>query len=94
MKEMEKAIFTLINDHATIKEAFIIDELQSYMDLSNPSKPLWTTPVRLRLKELNEHKQKVKEVYNKFYKMTTKYHDILDEAHEYFIKELGLEEDG
>ena len=38
-------------DYATIKEAFIIDELQKYMDLSNPSEPKWVENVRLRLQE-------------------------------------------
>ena len=50
-KELEKAIFKLCKDEATLKEAFIIDELQKYMDLSNPSKPEWIGKVRLRLKE-------------------------------------------
>jgi hypothetical protein len=41
----------LLRDYATIKEAFIIDELQKYMDLSNPSEPKWVENVRLRLQE-------------------------------------------
>ena len=61
MIEINESVFTLIKDHATIKEAFIIDELQSYMDLKDPSNPKWVTPVRVRLQEKKDWKQKASE---------------------------------
>jgi len=62
---MKKATYTLLKDVATLKEAFIIDELQSYMDLSDPSNPTWSQAVRLRLLEIQDYKQKVREVIDK-----------------------------
>ena len=62
-------VFTLLKDVATIKEAFIIDELKSYMDFTNPSKPVWTKEVRLRLQEKKDWefnlKQSIKELREK-----------------------------
>jgi len=52
-------------DIATIKETFIIDELQKYMDLSNPSEPKWIEPVRLRLQEKEDWKIQCKKAIEK-----------------------------
>ena len=55
--KMKEAIYKLIQDTNTIKEAFIIDELQSYMDLSDTSNPKWIKPVRVRLQEKKDWEQ-------------------------------------
>jgi hypothetical protein len=52
----------LIKDSAIAKEAFIIEELQKYMDLSNPSEPKWIGLVRLRLQEKEDWKNRVRDV--------------------------------
>lgn len=65
MKKINEAVFTLIKDHATIKEAFIIDELQSYMDLKEPSTPKWVNPVKVRLQEKKDWESKASEVIKK-----------------------------
>jgi hypothetical protein len=60
----DKIVETLLKDVATVKEAFIIDELQKYMDLTkNP--PTWVEPVRLRLQEKEDWKREVKQVIEK-----------------------------
>jgi len=97
--DIEKAKFKLIHDIATIKEAFIIDELQSYMDLSDPSNPKWIEPVRLRLQEKEDWKRRVKEAISKHFviginiangtKGKTEAHCITWDK---FLKELGLNE--
>ena len=61
-EELNKSIYTLLQDAATIKEAFIVDELQSYMDLSDPSNPIWIQPVRVRLQEKRDWEQRQREV--------------------------------
>ena len=84
MKEINEGVFTLIKDHATIKEAFIVDELQSYMDLKDPSNPKWVTPVRVRLQKKKDWEQKIKDYFNKFDK-----HDTLMVGG--IIEDLGID---
>lgn len=63
---MSKEIaFKLIQDIVTMKEAFIIEELQAYMDLSDPANPKWVVPVRLRLQEKKDWKKQVAGVIEK-----------------------------
>jgi len=52
----DKIVETLLKDVATVKEAFIIDELQKYMDLTQKP-PVWVEPVRLRLQEKDDWKR-------------------------------------
>ena len=56
--------YKLLQDSNTIKEAFIIDELQSYMDLKDPSNPKWVKPVRVRLQEKGDWKRELLEAYS------------------------------
>ena len=58
-EELEKAKYTLLQDISTIKEIFIIDELKSYMDLSDTTNPKWVQPVRVRLQEKKDWESKV-----------------------------------
>jgi hypothetical protein len=55
-KEFHEKPFTLQQDTALIKEVFILDQLQSYMDLKDPANPKWVQPVRLRLQEKGDWK--------------------------------------
>ena len=74
----------LFKDHATIKEAFIIDQLQEYMDLSDPSNPRWINQVRLRLQE------KVREAIDKFYYSINKTDTTFENKISDLKQELGL----
>lgn len=65
--KIEKLNEILTKDSATVKEAFIIDELQKYMDLTkNP--PVWVEPVRLRLQEKEDWKRITIDIINKLTK--------------------------
>ena len=80
----------LLRDVATVKEAFIIDELQKYMDLSNPDNPKWVESVRLRLQDKEDWKNRVRQVLRKY--LVSEYEDQSVELAEYrdILKELGL----
>ena len=43
----------------------LIDGNYTLVPLSDPSNPKWEQPVRLRLQEINDYKQKVKEIVSK-----------------------------
>ena len=89
---MKKETFTLIKDVATIKEAFIIDELQSYMDLSDPSNPFWVTPVRVRLQEKKDWEMKVKNAIEKVRQSLDFKHDPHNSAEsDYTLRDLEKE---
>ena len=62
---MEEAIHKLLKDVETGREAFVLEELQSYMDLKDSANPVWITPVRLRLQEKKDWENKVKEAIQK-----------------------------
>ena len=64
-KDYKGTYVKLISDNATIKEAFIFEELQSYMDLSDPANPKWITPVKLRLQEKKDWEENVKAAIEK-----------------------------
>lgn len=59
----------LIKEQATIREIFIIDELQKYMDFQKTNdgelKIFWNEPVRLRLQEKKDWKESVRTELNK-----------------------------
>jgi len=82
---MKKNVYKLIQDIATIKEAFIIDELQSYMDLKDPSNPKWAQLVRVRLQEKKDWEQRVKGAIE-----NANYIEGFDV--DQFKKEIGLED--
>jgi hypothetical protein len=73
-----------IKDIATAREAFIIDELQKYMDLTNPSEPKWINSVRLRLQEKEDWKNKVRDVIARIITIDNEWKNIL-------TKELELQ---
>lgn len=83
----EEGVTELMKDHLTLKEAFIIEQLQGYMDLSkNP--PVWIEPVRLRLQEKEDWKRQVKNVINKCWEeRSTDFEDLKITL----LKELNLE---
>ena len=80
----------LFKDHATIKEAFIIDQLQEYMDLSDPSNPRWINQVRLRLQEKKDWEEKVREAIDKFYYSINKTDTTFENKISDLKQELGL----
>ena len=82
-KALDKAKYTLLQDVSTIKEVFIIDELQAYMDLSDTANPKWVQPVRVRLQEKNDWEQRVREAIIRHYEF----------GYDKILKELGLEDE-
>ncbi len=58
---MKEIVRKFIENSAAIREAFIIEELQSYMDVSNPSKPTWVERVKLRLQEKEDWKREIED---------------------------------
>jgi hypothetical protein len=66
-----------IKDVATAREAFIIDELQKYMDLSNPSEPKWIESVRLRLQEKEDWKNRVRDVIARIITIDNEWKNIM-----------------
>ena len=55
----------LLKDHATIKETFIIDQLQTYMVGNKKGGMDWVEPVRLRLQEKEDWKREVENAIDK-----------------------------
>jgi biotin-(acetyl-CoA carboxylase) ligase len=52
--ELKEVIINLINQSSRFRENFIFEEMQGYMNLSDPTNPKWNENVRLRMIENNE----------------------------------------
>lgn len=73
---------TLLRDHATIKEAFIVEQLQGYMDLTT-SPPTWVESVKLRLQEKEDW---VKEIQSRVARK------IFEKYEKYLTYEMSFDE--
>jgi hypothetical protein len=68
LHQMEQAIKDFNSTSIEIKEAFIIEELQKYVDTSDPPKLVWNEQVRVRLQEKKDWQQQLLRALDEFYK--------------------------
>ena len=93
-EELQKSITKLMKDTVEAKELFILEELLPHVDTSDKNNLNWSQPMRLRIKELKEYKQTVKEALEKLSNCGCDegcmcgFSDSVNET----IKELGLDE--
>lgn len=80
---LKEAMINLIKKSFELKENFVFEKLQEYMDLSDPLNPKWTENVRIRMLEIHEAREDARKEERKRIK------EIIEEKEK---KYEGLEE--
>lgn len=63
IKPLSKEMVKLYEDHFTLREAFIIEQMKGYMVENPDGSYSWSEQVKLRLQEKKDWEEKLKELF-------------------------------
>jgi hypothetical protein len=68
VKPLSEEHAKLLKDHFTLKEAFLVEELQGHMIQNVDGTYSWSQEVKLRLQEKKDWEEKLKELFAELYR--------------------------